>query len=230
VSNPLWMEMRPRSLEEFLGNDHAVKVAAAITGGAVLIHGPMGCGKTSLAFLIAERILKNSLPFCEGVGDGISGGFHYYLASKLTAKMVDGWCTYTGHRRTIVLDEAQALSEKLQTKLHPLIDLEWPGKEDTLIFCTTDPNKLTPPLRTRCRIIPVVPLSDEERAELVERGWHKRKSTYDPPRDLLAALKEYNISIPRLISQVVDDVADGVSPRESARAVATAIRPAQKTP
>src|SRR3954468_6171931 len=59
---PLAARMRPRSLDEFVGQEHFLgpgkllrRLLAADRLGALIFHGPPGCGKTSLAHVIAHQ-------------------------------------------------------------------------------------------------------------------------------------------------------------------------------
>ena len=61
MSLPLATRMRPRTLDEFVGQAHllgeGMPIRRAIeqgTLGSVILWAPPGCGKTSLAYLIAH--------------------------------------------------------------------------------------------------------------------------------------------------------------------------------
>src|ERR1700722_15051067 len=61
-AQPLAARMRPRTLDEFVGQDHFLgpgkllrRLLAADRFGALIFHGPPGCGKTSLAHVIAQQ-------------------------------------------------------------------------------------------------------------------------------------------------------------------------------
>src|SRR5947208_15583375 len=61
-AQPLAARMRPRTLDEFVGQEHFVgpgkllrRLLAADRLGSVVFHGPPGSGKTSLAQVIAAQ-------------------------------------------------------------------------------------------------------------------------------------------------------------------------------
>src|SRR5215468_8727656 len=59
---PLASRMRPRSLDDFVGQEHFLgpgqllrRLLAADRLGSLILHGPPGSGKTSLAHVIAQQ-------------------------------------------------------------------------------------------------------------------------------------------------------------------------------
>ena len=152
--------LRPRRLRDFVGQEHAVRqletfVAAARGRGEacdhVLLAGPPGLGKTSLAFIVAaemdSRIHTISGPALERKGD---------IASILTA---------LEPRDVLFIDEVHRLPRAIEELLYPAmedgaIDIvigQGPGARTlrldlapfTLVGATTRAGLLTTPMRDR---------------------------------------------------------------------------------
>src|SRR5579871_5703149 len=68
-AQPLAARMRPTTLDEFVGQDHFLgpgkllrRLIAADRLGSLIFHGPPGCGKTSLAHIIAKQTHRRFRP------------------------------------------------------------------------------------------------------------------------------------------------------------------------
>lgn len=152
-------------------------------GRSVLLHGPAGCGKTSLA-----RIYANAL-ICQG-GDGepcltcrdcddwragrypnLRGGeakgqddlaFAKDLRRQADAESSGGgWLVF-------LLEEPQWLSDRALDLLQDDIGRERPRV--TYILCTTQPDRIPPPLRDRLQELSIAPLGMAARTELLRRA------------------------------------------------------------
>ncbi|MDH5316618.1 MAG: AAA family ATPase, partial [Gemmatimonadota bacterium] len=77
VPGPLASRMRPRTLDEFVGQEHLLAPGRALgdairkgTLGSAIFWGPPGSGKTSLARLIARHTDRHFVPF-SAVTEGV---------------------------------------------------------------------------------------------------------------------------------------------------------------
>src|SRR5246127_4693598 len=76
-AQPLAARMRPRTLEEFVGQEHFLgegkllrRLLQADRLSSVVFHGPPGCGKTSLAHVVAQSTRAHFRPL-NAVASGI---------------------------------------------------------------------------------------------------------------------------------------------------------------
>jgi Holliday junction DNA helicase RuvB len=156
--------LRPRVLDEYIGQDRVrenlqVSIAAARQRGEaldhVLLYGPPGLGKTTLAYVIANEmgaaVRSTSGPVLEKPGD---------LAAILTN---------LAEREVLFIDEIHRMSPTIEEILYPALEdyeldiiigqgpsarsVKVPLQKFTLIGATTRAGLLTSPLRARFGIV-----------------------------------------------------------------------------
>src|SRR5512144_1601785 len=156
--------LRPRTLDEYIGQDRVrenlhVSIAAARQRGEaldhVLLYGPPGLGKTTLAYVIANElsvpVRATAGPVIERPGD---------LAAMLTSLQ---------EREVIFIDEIHRMAPSIEEILYPAMEdyeldiiigqgpgarsVKVPLQRFTLIGATTRAGLLTSPLRTRFGIV-----------------------------------------------------------------------------
>src|SRR5260221_5919411 len=159
--------MRPRSLHELVGQRHVLAEGSAwrlaIEGDrppSMILHGPPGVGKTTLARIVAETT-----------------GAEFEEMSAVSARVDDVRGVLqrardrlggNGRRTILFLDEIHRFNKAQQDALLP-------GVESgllTLIGATTENPyfEVNAALLSRCTVIELESLSDEEVAAVVERG------------------------------------------------------------
>lgn len=164
---PLAQRLRPRSLDEFVGQAHVLgegsALRLAITGDRVrssIFYGPPGSGKTTLARIVAA-----------------STGSRFEELSAVSATVKDvrevlarsREALGTSGRRTILfLDEIHRFNKAQQDALLPAV-------EDglvTLIGATTENPyfEVNSALLSRCQVYELEPLTPEDVQEIVRRG------------------------------------------------------------
>ena len=169
---PLAARMRPTNLKEFVGQEHIVGegrvLRKAIDTGqlpSMILWGPPGSGKTTLAFIIANTTDS-----------------HFSSVSAVTAGVAD-------LRR--IIDEAKERRSLYQKKTILFIDeihrfnkaqqdAVLPYVEDgtvILIGATTEnPSfEVIAPLLSRCRVFTLKPLSEKEINLIIERALHDQE-------------------------------------------------------
>ncbi|MDQ2985288.1 MAG: replication-associated recombination protein A [Armatimonadota bacterium] len=167
---PLPARLRPKSLSEFVGQEHLLgessDIRAAIERGAlgsVMLWGPAGTGKTTLARLIA------------GQGDA-----HFISRSAVTTGVADirriaDEARLRPRKTLLFLDEIHHFSRTQQDALLGFME----DGTVTLIGATTEnPTfSLATPILSRCRVLILKPLSDDNVATLIARGLEDVKAT-----------------------------------------------------
>jgi len=156
--------LRPRRLDDFIGQE-AVKanlrvfIAAARQRGEVLdhvlLHGPPGLGKTTLAQIVAAEM---------DLEIRLTSGPAFQASAELIALLSE-----QGERRAIFIDEIHRLSRLVEEHLYPAME-DWrveliidkgPGARHfnlqlepfTLLGATTRAGLITPALRSRFGIV-----------------------------------------------------------------------------
>jgi len=120
------------------------------------------------------------------------------------------WFFYVPDPAFIIVDEAQVLTDvRQQSRLKTL-----PARPNlTIVFCTTNPEKLDPALYDRCVKIRLGGLPAREVPALVKRACAARGIAFDA--EIVKALNRSGIFRPRAIISAVDSVAAGKSIAES---------------
>jgi len=178
---PLALRLRPRTLDEFvgqqqiLGEGSALRLAIAEDRvGSMILFGPPGSGKTTLARIVAETT-----------------GAAFEELSAVSASVSDVRAILTrardrlggsGERTILFLDEIHRFNKAQQDALLP-------GVEEglvTLIGATTENPyfEVNSALLSRCQIYELEPLSEEELALVARRGAEALEA--EPSDELIA--------------------------------------------
>ena len=207
--------LRPRLFEDVIGLENEVAaIRSKIDSGGIprafLFTGPFGCGKTTLAFIVARYIQgwdfpEDSTPQVQEINSANVTGI------DAMRKLVDSSGSYpmAGKYGVIILDEAHKLSKAAQELL--LKEFEVKSSPTVWVICTTDPEKLIEGIRAgRCYTMPVRGMDAEQRKTLVERASAEvrhdgdvsefltaiTKSKIVSPRKILMAFEAYHNGIP----------------------------------
>ncbi|HEX9375777.1 MAG TPA: AAA family ATPase, partial [Actinomycetota bacterium] len=160
---PLATRMRPRSFGEFVGQTHLVGPDTALTeliqGGhlpSVLLWGPAGSGKTTLAHLLADAVGAEVVQL-SAVSSGVAD------ARKVMERAKGGML-----RTVLFVDEVHRWSKAQQDVLLPAVE----EGTITLIGATTENPyfSLVTPLLSRCLLLRLEPLSPPEVRALLVRA------------------------------------------------------------
>ncbi|MEE2750745.1 MAG: Holliday junction branch migration DNA helicase RuvB [Myxococcota bacterium] len=215
---PLDPALRPRNLDEYVGQERIkenlrIYIRAALQRGEALDHillaGPPGLGKTSLAYIVAEELgveLRTaSGPTLERGGD---------LAAILNNMQA---------REVLFIDEIHRLNRAVEEVLYPAmedyqIDMvlgTGPGAQSvrlplppfTLVGATTRAGLLTSPLRARFGIQCALDFyNPEELKIIIDRSADRLKISIDPSAS--AELARRSRGTPRIANRLLRRVRD----------------------
>jgi putative ATPase len=164
---PLAMRLRPRSLDEFVGQQHVLRPRSALRlsieedrVGSMILYGPPGTGKTTLARIVAQRT-----------------GSEFEELSAVSASVGDVRAVMTrardrlggsGSRTILFLDEIHRFNKAQQDALLPAVE---EGLVTLIGSTTQNPYfEVNAALLSRCQVYELEPLSEEDLATVVERG------------------------------------------------------------
>ena len=171
-AEPLAARMRPRTLEEFLGQEQLLGPGKAlgelIRRGDVascIFWGPPGSGKTTLARIIAHYTARHFEPF-SAVTEGVARVREIIKAAEDRLK-------YEGRGTILFCDEIHRFNRAQQDAFLPWVE----NGIVTLIGATTEnPSfELTGALLSRCRVFVLQPLTEEHIKTVVRRALDDRE-------------------------------------------------------
>jgi len=179
---PLATRMRPTSLHTFVGQEEIIGPGRVLRKAietdripSAILWGPPGCGKTTLAFIIANIT-----------------GSHFSPVSAASASVNDlrriieeakGRRAMNLQKTILFIDEIHRFNKTQQDSVLPFVE------DGTVILIgatTENPSfEVTSPLLSRCRVLPLKPLTETELQSIILRAL----------RDSLQGLGELNVEI-----------------------------------
>ncbi len=172
TSRPLADRMRPRSLEEFVGQEELLAPGRPLREmierdrlSSLILWGPPGCGKTTLAWIIAERCRAQFVSFSAVLGTIKEIREAMLIAQKAKHR--------TGQRTVLFIDEIHRLNKAQQDAFLPFVE-----HGDVILVGATTENpsfEVISALLSRSKVFWLKPLSVESVLAILRRALEDRE-------------------------------------------------------
>jgi putative ATPase len=205
---PLAYRMRPQSLDEFAGQEHAVGDKGFLKGmlmdgkiPSIIFWGPPGTGKTTLAMIIAKHINAQFISL-SAVSSGVKDVKEVVEKAKMNLR--------SGKKTILFIDEIHRFNKSQQDAFLPCVE------DGTLILIgatTENPSfEVNSALLSRTRVITLKALEKEDLLNIIkraltdrERGYGKKKITVDDEAvNLIEAVSDGDARTVLNILEVID--------------------------
>ncbi|WP_327046365.1 replication-associated recombination protein A [Microbispora sp. NBC_01189] len=164
---PLAVRMRPRSLEEVIGQRHLLgpgtplrRLVESDAPMSLFLWGPPGTGKTTLAYVVAGATKRRFVEV-----SAVSAGVKDVRAAIDQARRDLGM---TGRQTVLFVDEVHRFNKAQQDALLPAVENRWV----TFIGATTENPffSVISPLLSRSLLLTLEPLADDDVRAVLERA------------------------------------------------------------
>jgi len=158
--------MRPDDIGKIFGQDHIQELLinwledTTKVPPSLLISGPYGTGKTTIAKLLASRLAQSDTDITEinaANARGIDDARQWAEAARFSPLGLGS--------KVFIIDELHQMTTAAQSALLKVI--EEPPHKIHFFLCTTEPSRLLPTIRSRCTHIELRLLSEIDTTELL---------------------------------------------------------------
>ena len=203
-AQPLADQLRPQNLGEVAGQDHVLKGTGAIARmvkagrpGSVILWGPPGCGKTTIARLLASEFSYH-FEALSAVFSGVADLRKVFESAEIRRN--------NGVPTLLFVDEIHRFNRTQQDAFLPYVE----KGTITLIGATTEnPSfELNPALMSRCQLVVLKRLDDAALEHLIERAetlLDKKLPLTDEARQTLITLADGD---GRYLFNMIESIAD----------------------
>ena len=198
----LYQRVRPEDFDEFVGNKECVTTLKSLFDKeerphSYIFSGPYGCGKTTMARIIAKRIGADGFSLREYNTSNTRGiDTIREIVEQVEYKPMDG------RNILFIIDEAHGLTNDAQQAL--LKTLEETPSYVYFILCTTEPNKLIKGIHTRCAHFTFYPLNHEELYMMLRKI--KKQENYNVSGEVLDLITSKSDGVPRTALVILETI------------------------
>jgi putative ATPase len=192
ANQPLAERMRPRTLDEFIGQERLLGPGKSLRVqiendnlGSMLFWGPPGCGKTTLARLIA-RLTSSEFVAFSAVLAGIKEIKEVMAVAEQKSR--------SGHRTIVFVDEVHRFNKAQQDAFLPHVEA---GHIIFIGATTENPSfEVISPLLSRTKVYVLDPLTTPQIAELLRRALNDKEHGFgneliDAPVEILFRIASF---------------------------------------
>jgi putative ATPase len=164
---PLAARMRPRSLDDIVGQEHILgegkllrRAIEADRINSIILYGPPGCGKTTLAEVIATTTNRRF--------ERTSGVLANVAILRKILEGASHWKKMNGQDTILFIDEIHRFNKSQQDVLLPYVE-----DGDIILIGATTHNPfffINTPLNSRSQIFQLQPLTEDEIVEILQRA------------------------------------------------------------
>ncbi|MGC2402301.1 MAG: replication-associated recombination protein A [Acidobacteriaceae bacterium] len=163
---PLAERMRPRTLDEYVGQEHLLGAGMPLRmeierddPASMILWGPPGVGKTTLAKIIAEATRASFIEF-----SAVMSGMKEIKQVMVDAEKAAGF----GSRTILFIDEIHRFNKAQQDAFLPYVER---GTIRLIGATTENPSfEVIAALLSRCRVYRLTPLTAEQLVQLMKRA------------------------------------------------------------
>jgi len=214
----LYLKHRPTDLTQVKGNTDIVStlegmLSSADCPHAFLLHGQTGCGKTTIARIIANRLGCVGSDYKEVDSADFRG-----IDTVREIRKNSMYKAIEGAVRVWVIDECHKMTNDAQNALLKIL-------EDTpphvyFVLCTTEPQKLLPTIKGRCSQFQVNPLNENQMFRLLRKIVHDEKAELE--QEIYDVIIRDSLGLPRNAIQILEQVLNAPEERRMEVAKQTA--------
>jgi DNA polymerase-3 subunit gamma/tau len=201
----LALKYRPQTFEEVFGNSELIYAIKRLLDKeeipqTFILQGERGCGKTTLARIIAQEL--------GGEGDTKEMNLADMRGIDTARRLVErsNYAPLRGSSKVYILDEVHMATKEFQNTM--LKKLEEPPESVYFILCTTNPDKLISTVKSRCALRKhfVKSITRKEMFTLISRVLKKEKVTWE--KEHIRTMAKLSAGVPREALILLDEFID----------------------